>query len=248
VIEQPCDMCGTALAAADLPEYGEVFLAHVRADHADLPFPDSAVRNYGEGLARMTGPSERLDTIGTVAVHRVTEDRIDDFLRLFDTDVAVGTPQNSGCYCLEPHEVGPNAPKPAFGHWSERRAAMVERLRAGTTYGYLAYVDGRPAGWCNASMRGDYALFRRDDAEDASTVAVSCFAIAPPYRGHGVSRVLLGRVLADAGARGAAAIEAYPLNEGVGFSGFRGPPPLYETSGFTPVEVRQHDTVVRRPV
>jgi GNAT superfamily N-acetyltransferase len=248
VIDQACDLCGTELSAVDLPAYADAFLAHVRAEHGDLPFPDAAVRNYAEGLVRMTGPSERLDEIGTVEVHHVTEDRIDDFLDLFDHRVAVGTPQNAGCYCLEPHHVAPDQPLPAFGHWSERRAEMIDRLRAGTTHAYLAYVDGVAAGWLNASMRAEYALFRQGDDLDSTTVGVSCFAIAPPYRGHGLARLLLERAIADASARNATAVEAYPLRDGVGFSGFRGPRALYENTGFAEVTVRSRDTVVRRAV
>jgi GNAT superfamily N-acetyltransferase len=247
VIAKACDLCGTALEAGDLAAYGEVFLAHVRADHADLPFPDDAVRNYGEGLARMTGPAERLDAIGDVEIHPVTEDRIDDWLAFFDHDAMVGTPQNAGCYCLEPHEVAPDAPLPPFGHWRDRRAQMVERLRTGRTFGYLAYVDGRPAGWLNASARADYTLFRRGDDDDATTVGLACFAIAPPFRGHGLAGRLLDRAIADAPGRGATAVEAYPFDV-EGGSGFRGPRALYDAHGFTPVAVRARDTVVRRPV
>jgi hypothetical protein len=99
VIEQACDMCGSPLQAADLDGYGEVFLAHVRADHADLPYPDLAVRNYGAGLARMAGaPTQRLGSVGDVEVHPVTEDRIDDWLDLFDHRVFAGFPQWSACY------------------------------------------------------------------------------------------------------------------------------------------------------
>src|SRR5688500_17860004 len=93
-VTKDCDLCGAPVEGADLTEYGEAFLAHGRADHAELPFPDAAVRNYGEGLARMTGSAERLDSIGAIEVHRVTEDRIDDFLDFFDHDATVGTPQN----------------------------------------------------------------------------------------------------------------------------------------------------------
>jgi GNAT superfamily N-acetyltransferase len=96
-------------------------------------------------------------------------------------------------------------------------------------------------------MRGDYALHRRGDAGDADTVGVACFAVALPYRRHGLAQQLLHRVLADAPARGASAVEAYPVNEGVPSpSGFRGSRAMYEAAGFTPVAVRQRDTVVRR--
>ena len=83
---------------------------------------------------------------------------------------------------------------------------MTERLRGGATFGYLAYVDGRPAGWVNASLRSDYGLYRKvdpDGPEPTSVIGVSCFVIAPPFRRHGIASALLGRVIADAAARGA---------------------------------------------
>jgi GNAT superfamily N-acetyltransferase len=231
----------------DLEAYGYAGLAHVRAEHADtVPFPDMAVRNYFEGEARMTGSVERLDTIGAVEIHPVAPDRIDDFLAFMDFDAMAGVPQNSGCYCLEPHELKPGEIPVPKTHWTERRAAMEQLLREGKAFGYLAYVDGRPAGWVNASKRGDCTLFERGDADDATTVSVPCFAIAPPYRGHGVAQRLLDRVMADAANRGAAHIEAYPLNASETFSNFRGGKPMYEAAGFSEVKVRTHDTVVRR--
>ena len=249
MIVQPCDMCGASLEAADLDAYGEVFLTHVRADHADLPYPDVAIRNYGAGLARMAGsPTERRASIGAVEVHPVTEDRIEDWLDLFDRKIFAGFPQWSACYCTEPHfftgEPGSNVEP-----WDVKRAQMIDLLRAGGSFGYLAYVDGEPAGWVNASLRSAYSLFRRGDDEDASTIGVSCFAIAPPFRHHGISKALLDRVVADAEARGATWVEAYPFNEGRGNDNpdFRGPRPIYDERGFTEVKVRQRDTVVRRP-
>jgi GNAT superfamily N-acetyltransferase len=249
VINKACDMCGVVIEGVDLRAYGDAFLAHVRADHADLPYPDAAVRNYGEGLARMTGSAERLEAIGAVEIHPVTDDRIDDWLDLFDHKVFAGFPQWSACYCTEPH-LFTGEPGSNMGPWQEKRSVMIDNLRSGVTFGYLAYVDGEAAGWVNASMRCDYALFRRGDDDDASTVGVSCFAIAPPYRGHGIAKRLLDRVVADAADRGATWVEAYPFNEGRGNDNpdFRGPRPIYDERGFTEVKVRQRDTVVRRTV
>jgi GNAT superfamily N-acetyltransferase len=129
---------------------------------------------------------------------------------------------------------------------------MVERLRTGGTYGYLAYVDGTPAGWVNASPRSDYGLYRLVDPsgpDPASVIGVSCFIIAPPYRRHGIAAMLLDGVISDAADRGAQWIEGYPHNapEGADAGHFRGPRHLYETRGFEPVERREHDTVMRRP-
>jgi GNAT superfamily N-acetyltransferase len=244
-------MCGQTVEGDDLEAYGWAGLAHFRAAHPDLPYPDDAVRSYVEGEARMTGGAERLDAIGAIEIHPVTADRIDDWLDFFDHHAMVGVPENSACYCLEPHELSPGVPPPPFRHWRERRAEMIERLGDGSTFGYLAYAEGRPAAWVNASRRADYTMFRRDDDDDATTVAVSCFAVAPPYRRHGLARALLDRVVADAAGRGADGIEAYPANgnaETPEPMNFRGSRPLYESAGFTEIKVRANDTVVRRPV
>lgn len=249
MISMACGFCGAAIEGADLEAYGVAGLAHVRAEHSDMPYPDMAVRNYFEGVARMTGGAERSDEIGSVEVHPVTEDRIDDWLELFDHRAMVDVPQNSGCYCLEPHQVEPGAVSIPDEHWTERRQVMIERLRAGTTTGYLAYVDGEAAGWVNASLRCHYSLHRVGDASDDDTIGVSCFAVAPPYRGHGLARVLLDRVLADAAGREASWVEAYPFDaETEQQSAFRGPRALYDAAGFTQVSIRERDAVVHRRV
>ena len=96
-------------------------------------------------------------------------------------------------------------------------------------------------------MRGDCSLFRRGDERDADTVSVACFAIAPPYRRHGLACALLDAVLADIAARGASRVEAYPANaETPAGSGFRGDRRMYDAAGFTEVEIRQFDTLVER--
>jgi GNAT superfamily N-acetyltransferase len=248
VISRPCFECGELLEGDDLEAYGFVALAHVRAAHADtIPFPDMAVRNYFEGEARMTGSAERLETIGAVEIHPVVPDRIDEFLTFMENDAMAGMPQWSSCYCLEPHEVAPGDERPEFKHWTERREIMRQLLTDGKAFGYLAYVDGRPAGWVNASKRGDCTLFARGDDADATTVSVPCFAIAPPYRGHGLAPLLLERVLADAASRGGEAIEAYPFtNQEQDAPNFRGPRSMYDAAGFDEVKVRANDTVVRK--
>jgi hypothetical protein len=116
-----------------------------REKHA-WPYPEAAVRtcarNYAEAVDRLTGSVQRRSEIGDVTVHPVTLDRVGDWLRSFDHDARA-------------------AERP----WSETRAAMIRRFRAGTTFGYLAYVDGRPVGWANASLRADYGLFKSIDPE-----------------------------------------------------------------------------------
>lgn len=237
-LEMTCFVCDGEVVAGSLGELGDAFLAHVRSAH-DLPFPDQGVRNYAEATQRLTGPSERLDALGAVEVHPVDGGRVDDWLELFDHHAFVGKPEWAACYCLEPHVSTPATASsvPAeVPSWRENRAAMVERLHSGRAFGYLAYVDGAPAGWVNASLRRDYELYRRGEGAepaDADVVGISCFVVAPPYRGHGVARALLDRVVADAAGRGASWVEAYPfVGEHDGPSSFRGSQVLFDSAGF----------------
>ena len=226
-------------------------LAHVRATH-DVPYPDDEIRlwarNFAEASVREDGPTERLPSIGTIEVYPVTVDRIDDWLRLFDRDAFPDNPDWGSCYCLHPHS-GDVPERP----WQDVRAEMVERLRSGATVGYLAYVDGRPAGWVNASSRATYAKYAGIDPDGpaaATIVGVSCFVIAPPYRRHGVSSALLDHVVHAGRSRGAQYIEGYPRNEAADSdaSSFCGPRSMFDARGFTNAEEHDRFTVVRRPV
>ena len=120
----------------------EAFLRHAAEDH-DWSYPEKALRNYARNCAeaqeRVTGPTERLDQIGEVTIQPVTVDRIDDWLDFFDHDGFAGNPDWASCYCLEPH-APPTEDEPERA-WRETRAMMIERLRGGGTFGYLAYVD-----------------------------------------------------------------------------------------------------------
>jgi len=248
-----CFGCDTVIDASDSGSVVEAFVVHAHTSHT-WSYPEEAIRNYARNYAdateRLTGSTERRPEIGEIAVHPVTTDRVADWLQFFDHDGFAGNPDWASCYCLEPHVPAP--PQHPERAWRETRAAMADRLRRCTTFGYLAYAGGRPAGWVNASLRSDYGLFRdvvSHGPEPASVIGVSCFVIAPPYRRHGVASALLDRVIADASSRGATWIEAYPHNEPEqsDASHFRGPRSMYDARGFTPIEVRERDTVMRLP-
>jgi GNAT superfamily N-acetyltransferase len=87
----------------------------------------------------------------------------------------------------------------------------MARIRNGKTTGTLAYVDGRMVGWCNATARGE--LPGLADGADDRVASVVCFAIAPPYRGHGIATRLLESVVAEFGDLGFARLEGYPVRD-----------------------------------
>ncbi|HEY5891440.1 MAG TPA: GNAT family N-acetyltransferase [Acidimicrobiia bacterium] len=251
-MELSCFECGSEIAADDLGSLGDAFVAHARASH-DWPYSDRAIRNYSDATQRLTGPTERLDEVGPTDVKQVTSDLIDDWLSFFDHDAFVGTPEWAACYCLEPHVRSPDAPEEEDPAWTENRNDMVSLLGEGVSFGYLAYQNDRPIGWVNASLRSNYRLYGGvdpDGPDATSVIGVSCFIIAPPYRRHSVASILLDRVLDDAGGRGAAWVEAYPFNEAADAdsANFRGPMSMFLERGFEVVELRERDTVVRKPV
>lgn len=249
-MEVTCFECQTSLGADSLASLGETLLTHARSDY-DWPYPDQAIRNYAEATQRLTGGSERLESVGDAAIHPVSDERIDDWLEFFDHDAFVGSPEWAACYCLEPHVHRPDEEPPSdVSKWGENRSEMGKRLSNGDSYGYLAYVDGQPAGWANASLRSHYSIFPDVDPQGPqpeTVVGVSCFIVAPPYRRHGLAERLLDRVIADASGRGADWIEGYPHKEpdGSDQSGFRGPRGMYEKRGFEAVEEKERYTVMR---
>jgi GNAT superfamily N-acetyltransferase len=250
VITHDCEMCTGRVEGADLAAFGDAYIAHLREVHPEMPFPDTAIRNYAEATQRATGRTDRLDSLaGTVEVHRVTEDRIADWLTFFDRDAFSDNFAWASCYCSEPTRLADPARADETPPWQQARSEMEDWLRSGRAAGYLAYVDGRAAGWCNASPKANVRWRSGDDTADEGVIAISCFVVAPPYRGHGLARSLLQEVLRDAPARGATAIEGYPRNaaEGPG-ANYHGPLSLYLEAGFEIVEEREAVKVVRKPV
>ncbi len=246
-----CFECDAQLDADTAHEAVEAFLTHAGESHT-WTYPDAAIRNYARNYAeateRLTGGTERLVAIGDVTVHPATAERIDDWLQFFDHDAFADNPGWASCYCLEPHE-----PAASERSWRDTRASMTDRLRCCSTVGYLAYVDGRAAGWVNASPRSEYGLYKQVDVggpPPQSVIGISCFVVAPPFRRHGVAAALLDRAILDAAARGASWIEGYPHNkpDGGDAAHFRGSRSMFEERGFQPVEVHDRYTVMRRAV
>ncbi|HEX2850268.1 MAG TPA: GNAT family N-acetyltransferase [Acidimicrobiales bacterium] len=233
--------------ADDPDELVRIMTAHFAEAHPEAGIGEVAVRNYVEAQDRLHPAGDRVPAIGAVEVHQVTPDRIDDWLAFFDHDAFAGKPEWAACYCLFPHRWDPTDPS-SWGNtpWEENRAEMIERLRRGDTTGYLAYVDGRPVGWVNASPVSTYPAFRREGAERVAGVA--CFVIAPAYRRHGVARRLLDAAIEGAARDGFEAIEGRPRKGASDEAdNFPGPIELYLAAGFEAVEQTDAWTLMRKP-
>lgn len=119
--------------------------------------------------------------------------------------------------------------------------ALRDRLTAeGTFDGYLAFVDGKPAGWCQTLPRDRLIKVRTQFglAPDNATWAIGCFFIHPDQRRQGIARALLRGVLDDLPARGARRVEAYPKRTAEADAGdlWNGPETLLRDFGFAVVK------------
>jgi GNAT superfamily N-acetyltransferase len=106
--------------------------------------------------------------------------------------------------------------------------------------GFVAYVDGEPAGWVGVSARSIAPRLRNSRTipaiDDRDVWAIGCFRIRPGFRRRGVASALLDGIVAAAREAGAPGVEAYPVDPAgkrvdVSF-GFVGIASMFDRAGF----------------
>jgi GNAT superfamily N-acetyltransferase len=108
----------------------------------------------------------------------------------------------------------------------EERTAMLRAQSASgdpgatATSGLVAYLGDAPAAWVAVEPRTAYPKLRTsrvpwsgrdEDKDDDSIWAVTCFVVRKGYRGRGLTYPLARATIDFARARGARALEAYPM-------------------------------------
>ena len=132
------------------------------------------------------------------------------------------------------------------------REIAEQQIADGVLRGYLAYVDGKSIGWCNANDRANYPAEPIHDVPFHASVelkekAVVCFEISPDYRGKGVATALLNHVIADAIAEGYIAVVSFPEVRAERYEwDTQGPVRLYEKAGFSKVSEKNGKLVMRK--
>jgi GNAT superfamily N-acetyltransferase len=147
-----------------------------------------------------------------------------------DVAAVFGTRGSSAtCYCqrykLHPGEAFSKFPA------SERATRLREQTNVGhpdatATTGLLAYLGDDPVGWCAVEPRADLFGLRRvyrvpwegreEDREDPTVWSVTCVLVRAGYRGRGIAYALASAAVDHARARGARALEAYPMRTEIG--------------------------------
>jgi len=117
-----------------------------------------------------------------------------------------------------------------------RRTDFYRLHSACNDHGWCFYADGEPAAWCQCCPRSKLGhLERRLKLEpDPEAWVMSCFFVAPSFRGRGLARALVEGALADLRARGVKRVEAFP-NRGEGLpadEAWAGPEALFASQGF----------------
>lgn len=133
-----------------------------------------------------------------------------DFLAFFEGDAFADNPDWGFCFCQFLHV------DHGVVQWSQRtaeqnRSAARDRICARRMQGYLAYVDGKPIAWCNATPRTLMEAFADESGpDDAVTGQLGCFVVAKPYRRSGIASALLQAALHGFRQQGLRVAKAMP--------------------------------------
>ena len=192
----------------------------------------------------------RLPEIGEIRVEDVTPERLADYHEFFDHHAFRDFPAWQSCYCMETHRTQSDA-EWAVRTAQENRRDMTGFINDGKVTALLAYVDGKPVGWCNygetTKLNGVMHRFGLNAAEQQGVGSLACFVIAAPYRGHGVATALLEAALERMRARGVEIAEAYPGKDVKSpQSNYRGPLSMYLAAGFQPHRETERHLIVRK--
>jgi GNAT superfamily N-acetyltransferase len=101
-----------------------------------------------------------------------------------------------------------------------REQTQCDHPRSRRTSGLVGYLDGKPVAWCAVEPRPAYTrlLTTRipwirpgEDESDERIWAVTCFVVRTGYRKRGLMYAMARAAVDFAKARGAKAVESYPM-------------------------------------
>jgi GNAT superfamily N-acetyltransferase len=158
---------------------------------------------------------------------------------------------SNGCWCMY-WRIGPRyRDRPR-----EDNKRDLERLaRSGPPPGLLAFDGAAAVGWCELAPRASLEWLARGryfrPVDDLPVWSVPCFYVRRTHRRQGVMGALIEAAVGVAGAAGAPALEAYPVDTAVpGHTRnlFLGVASAFAEHGFQVVAWRQPDRPVMRKV
>jgi GNAT superfamily N-acetyltransferase len=125
--------------------------------------------------------------------------------------------------------------------------------------GLLAYVDGKPAGWCSVGPRENYRalensrILKRVDEQPVWSIV--CFFVDKAYRKQGIMYELVRGAVAYARSNRAKFVEAYPIDmqslklagqKLSGCSGYMGIATAFRENGFVEISRASETQLIMR--
>jgi len=175
-------------------------------------------------------------------IREVDEECWPDLVSLFDSP---GGPKY--CWCMAWRAKGSEARARTD---ADRRAALEQRVRAGTPVGLPGYLEQQPVAWCSIAPRSTYRPLgglAEPGEKDGDVWSLVCFFIKRSMRRRGLSAKLIEAAAEYARSQGGKVMEAYPVLPDSPSYRFMGFVPMFETAGFRRVAAagtRRH--VMRR--
>jgi GNAT superfamily N-acetyltransferase len=158
--------------------------------------------------------------------------------RFDDVAIMLGpkNPNSSVCWCLS-HRIDAKTNGALAG---QARGEYVKKLCSRPVApGVLAYDEHEVVGWAAVAPRSELPFARSTripHVDDLPVWSVWCIRIRPGHRGKGISHALLDGAVAYARAKGAPAVEGYPVdNDGQKVDltmAYVGTRKLFEDAGF----------------
>ena len=185
----------------------------------------------------------------SLLVKPLTHELLDEWLAFFDRDAFADNPDWSDCYCQFFHVDDDAVWQTRTGE--QNRAAAIDLIEARRMHGYLAYLDGRPVGWCHAAPRSELPRIANDPelarGDGAGVGSIVCFLISATARRRGVATALLDAACAGFSHLGFTVAEAYPSTVASGdAANYHGPLELYLRAGFRRFDEVDDFIIVRR--
>jgi GNAT superfamily N-acetyltransferase len=142
----------------------------------------------------------------------LTPDRVDDF-----ATVANPNRRPSHCWCLS-HRLSAREITELGG--GSREAAFRALCARENPPGVIGYDDGEPVGWCSIGPRSENTRLSQSrlirPLDDVPVWSIICVVIRGGYRRQGYTTPLINGAVEYAAARGAPAVESYPVDPGSG--------------------------------
>lgn len=190
-----------------------------------------------------------------IIIKKLTPQLSDDYFDFFDNRAFTDNSPYR-CYC-QMYQMSKEQQKEEMENYKDDDYGLLSKniakkqIESGLLCGYLAYVDDKSVGWCNANDRANFpsnpccdVVFHNPVAN--SQIAVVCFEISPEYRGKGIATALLNRVISDAKSSGYESVVGFPIKRNDRFEwDCNGPIRLYEKAGFV-IESDNGETAIMK--